>query len=154
MSTGGRAAGRAAEHVIAKAVERAGVRDAEQVAAKGAERVGFRRGVRRIFERDPYRRPSGFRKGVRDDVWNAAKGADGRVRDPLTQRVLRRSERWDMGHQPGHEFRKHQDSARSRGISRKDFLGEHNDPTHYRPELPSSNRGRAGEDRTGQYLGP
>lgn len=61
---------------------------------------------------------------------------------------------WDMGHKPGYEFRKHQKSARERGISRKQFLNEYNNPNHYRPELPSSNRSHKLEDGSNLYLGP
>jgi predicted ribonuclease toxin of YeeF-YezG toxin-antitoxin module len=57
-----------------------------------------------------------------------------------------------MGHKPGFEFRKHQRSAIERKISRKQFLDEHNNPDHYRPELPSSNRGHAGEDMSKDYF--
>lgn len=35
-------------------------------------------------------------------------------------------DKWDMGHKPGSEFRKHQKDAAKRGISRKEFLNEHN----------------------------
>lgn len=42
MSAEGKAAGKAAEHVIAKAVEKAGVRDAEQVLSKDAAKTGAR----------------------------------------------------------------------------------------------------------------
>jgi predicted ribonuclease toxin of YeeF-YezG toxin-antitoxin module len=145
-------AGKEAEHVIAKAVEKAGVRDAEKVTAKEAEGNIVERAVKKI--RDPYRRPKGFRQGVRNKVWDGAKEADGKVRDPLTQRVMDKNKPWDMGHKPGYEFRKHRESARTRGIARKEFLDEHNDPTHYRPELPESNHSHYGEDHTGQYLGP
>lgn len=40
-----------------------------------------------------------------------------------------------------------------RGITRKQFLDEHNNPDHYRPELPSSNRSHKGEDLTDDYFG-
>jgi RHS repeat-associated protein len=103
---------------------------------------------------DLYNRPSGYRKGVRDEVWENAKGPDGNVRDPLTGQVMNRNDPWDMGHKPGHEYRKHRESAEERGISRKEFLDEHNDPSHYRPELPSSNRSHRGEDMSDEYLGP
>jgi predicted ribonuclease toxin of YeeF-YezG toxin-antitoxin module len=103
--------------------------------------------------RGTYDRPSGFRKGVRDQVWNAAKGKDGKVRDPLTGKVMKKSDAWDMGHKPGYEFRKHKVSAAKRKITRKKFLDEHNDSSHYQPELPSSNRSHAGEDMTGTFLG-
>lgn len=40
-------------------------------------------------------------------------------------------EPWDMGHKPGHEFRKHQQSADDRKITRKQFLDEYNNPNNY-----------------------
>ncbi len=61
---------------------------------------------------------------------------------------------WDMGHKPGYEFAKHSASAEARDITRKDFLKEHNDTSHYRPELPSSNRGHFGELQTPDCYGP
>jgi RHS repeat-associated protein len=100
-----------------------------------------------------YSRPSGYRKGVKDDVWEKAKGADGEVRDPVSEQIMKKDESWDMGHKPGFEFRKHQQSAQERGISRKEFLDEHNNPDHYQPELPSSNRSHKGEDLTDDYFG-
>lgn len=100
-----------------------------------------------------YARPSGFRKGVRDQVWDNAKGSDGLVRDPVTNRVIDPSEPWDMGHLPGYEFRKHQQSAIERAIPRRQFLDEHNNPAKYRPELPSSNRSHRGEILTDDYFG-
>ena len=100
-----------------------------------------------------YDRPSGFRKGVRDKVWDNAKNSNGDVIDPVTKKVMDKSEPWDMGHKPGYEFRKHQQSAESRGIPRKQFLDEYNNPEHYRPELPSSNRSHKGEDITDNYFG-
>jgi hypothetical protein len=66
-----------------------------------------------------------------------------RTRDPKTGRFIGQDSKWDMGHQPGFEFWKHKLSAIRRGLTRKMFLDEHNDPTHYRPELPSSNRGHS-----------
>ncbi len=102
-----------------------------------------------------YSRPKGFRKGVRDKVWDSAiESSTGRVRDPKTGRFMSKKKPWEMGHKPGYEFRKHKKSARSRGVSRKKFLDEHNDPSHYRPELPSSNHSHAAEDLTDTYLGP
>ena len=102
-----------------------------------------------------YSRPSGYRAGVRDKVWDSAKEAStGQVRDPATGRFMSKDKAWDMGHKPGHEFRKHQQSAQERGISRKQFLDEHNNPNSYRPELPGSNRSHKGEDKTNNYFGP
>ena len=105
---------------------------------------------------DAYKRPSGYRKGVRDKTWEEAKAnsPDGIVRDPKTGKPINPNEPWNMGHKPGYEFRKHRASAQERGIDRKQFLDEHNDSSHYRPELPSSNRSHSCEDMTDQYLGP
>lgn len=83
-----------------------------------------------------------------------ANSPDGIVRDPKTGKPINPNEPWDMGHKPGYEFRKHRASAQERGIDRKQFLDEHNDSSHYRPELPSSNRSHSCEDMTDQYLGP
>jgi hypothetical protein len=102
-----------------------------------------------------YARPSRFRAGVREQVWeNAREPSTGQVRDPVTGRFMNPGQPWDMGHQPGSEFRKHAESAQRRGIPREQFLDEHNDPSHYRPELPESNRSHRGEDLTDSYLGP
>lgn len=98
--------------------------------------------------------PQGIEK-VRDKTWNEAKASspDGVVREPKTGRPINFNEPWDMGHKPGYEFRKHKVIAKQRGISRKQFLDEHNDYTHYRPELSSSNRSNTCEDLTDFYLG-
>jgi hypothetical protein len=56
---------------------------------------------------DTYKRPSSFREGIRDKVWETAKDADGLVRDPQTGLVMDKSASWDMGHKPGFEFSKH-----------------------------------------------
>ncbi|WP_305037875.1 GH-E family nuclease [Bacillus cereus group sp. BfR-BA-01316] len=100
-----------------------------------------------------YTRPSGYRKGVRDKVWDNAKSEDGLVRNPIDNKIMNKDKPWDMGHLPGYEFRKHKKSAEERGITREQFLDEHNNPNHYRPELPSSNRSHKGEDLTDDYFG-
>ncbi|MGE7912677.1 HNH/ENDO VII family nuclease [Lysinibacillus xylanilyticus] len=100
-----------------------------------------------------YARPSGYRNGVRDTVWENAKNEDGLVIDPLTQKIMNKDEPWEMGHKPGYEFRKHKKSAEEKGITRKEFLDEHNKPEHYRPEIPSSNHSHKDEDLTDNYLG-
>lgn len=138
-------AGAAAEGLM-KPLKRV-IKDGEElaeVAEDGAKKVA----------KDTYRRPKGYRKGVRDKVWDSAKNEEGKVHDPLTGAEMDKNKPWDMGHKPGYEFRKHRESARSRGIPRKDFMNEHNEPGHYQPELPSSNQGHAGEDITDDYLGP
>lgn len=107
------------------------------------------------YPTNTYARPSGFRAPVRGQVWGSAvEPSTGRVRDPVTGQFMSEAKPWDMGHKPGHEFHKHADSAEQRGISREQFLDEYNDPSHYRPELPSSNRSHRGEDHTDSYFGP
>lgn len=104
--------------------------------------------------KDPYRRPSRHRKGVRKKTWDNAKDANGRVGDPQTKQEMDENEPLDMGHKPGYEDRKHRASARKRGILRKKYLDEHNNPDMYRPELPRSNRNHRSEDHTDIYFGP
>lgn len=98
-----------------------------------------------------YDRPTGYRAGVRDQVWENAKDEHGRVRDPVSGRYMSKDQPWHMGHKPGYEFVKHQESAERRGISREEFLDEHNNPEHYRPELPKSNMSHKGESKTENY---
>jgi len=117
-------------------------------AARGGAKPAAKRKVPKT-----YARPKDYRKGVRDKVWNAAKGKDGKVRDPKTNRVMKKSEKWDLGHKPGYEFKKHQQDAMKRGIDRKRFLDEHNNPKHYRPETISTNRGHTLEKPTGAWKG-
>ncbi len=124
---------------------------AESVASK-ATRSGDTAGAASSIPKT-YDRPSGFRKGVREEVWESAKGPDGKVLDPVTGTEIISEQPWDLGHRPGFEFRKHQRSAMERAIDRKRFLDEHNDPSHYRSEPPVSNRSHAGEDNTDGYFG-
>jgi predicted ribonuclease toxin of YeeF-YezG toxin-antitoxin module len=92
---------------------------------------------------------------MRDKVFEDNRNPEtGHVLDPLTEEIIDKDEPWHMGHKPGYEFRKHAASARARGITRKQFLNEHNDPSHYWPELPDSNCSHAGELLTDDYFGP
>lgn len=86
--------------------------------------------------------------------WENAKGPDGVVRDPLTGKEIKKDEPWDLGHKPGYEHYKHAESARRRGLTREEFLNEYNNPDHYHPELPSSNRGHRNEADRQTYYGP
>ena len=105
-------------------------------------------------EKKLYKRPSGYRKGMRETVWETAKNEDGVVIDPLTNKVMDQNKPWDMGHKPGYEFWKHQQSAAERGITRKEFLDEYHNVDHFRPELPSSNRSHKDELASNLYYGP
>jgi len=92
-----------------------------------------------------YRRPTGYPEGMRDEVWEAARGSDGQVRDPLTQRVMDPNEPWHMGHKPDHEFWRLQRSAAERGLTREQFRQEYYQNDSFRPELPESNVSHQGE---------
>jgi hypothetical protein len=92
-----------------------------------------------------YRRPSGFPEGMREEVWEAARGSDGQVRDPLTKRVMDPNEPWHMGHKPDHEFWRLQRSAAERGLTREQFRQEYYQNDSFRPELPESNVSHQGE---------
>lgn len=92
-----------------------------------------------------YGRPSNWRKGVRQEAWNQNAGANGVVYDPLTGLPMSPNNPWHMGHRPGYEFWRHQYSAGGRGVPRSEFRNEHQNPSHYRPELPRSNMSHHGE---------
>ena len=132
--------------------EQAGERARSEFSGKVGREIKPRKLTRK--EKKLYKRPSGYRKGMRDKVWEIAKNDDGVVLDPLTNKVIDKSEAWDMGHKPGYEFWKHQQSAAERGISRKQFLDEYHNVDHFRPELPISNRSHKGEIGSNLYYGP
>ncbi|WP_207306623.1 HNH/ENDO VII family nuclease [Xanthomonas oryzae] len=105
-----------------------------------------------------FSRNSDFRVGVRDSVWADAVDANtGLVSDPLSGVVMDSTQPWDMGHRPGMEYWKERDSAINRWLdnrdvmTRKQFLDRMNDPSRYRPELPSSNRSHRGEDISNEF---
>ena len=110
--------------------------------------------IHSCLEKKLYKRPSGYRKNAKETVWDKAKDEQGVVKNPITKKVMDIEEPWDMGHKPGHEFRKHQQSAADRKITRKQFLDEYNNPNSYRPELPKSNRSHICEDKMDFYFGP
>lgn len=88
-------------------------------------------------------------------MWNQGRqDATGQVRDPLTGRFMSKNEPWDMGHQSGLELRKMQRSAFEQDMSHEQWLDWQNDPSHYRPELASSNRSHLAEDLSNDYFGP
>ncbi|MGO1561942.1 hypothetical protein CZ771_06400 [Actinomycetales bacterium JB111] len=95
-------------------------------------------------------RPS-FRNGVVEEVWENAKGPDGLVRDPNTGEVIDwqpgdpRNGVWDMGHVPEQEYWRYHQEYMAGNMTRQEFLDWYNDPAHYQPETPSSNRGRQNE---------
>ena len=67
---------------------------------------------------------------------------------------MRASDAWHMGHTPGREFWKHAADARSRGLSRTQFLDEYMNPAAFRPELPRSNNVASRRRHNRPILGP
>ena len=113
-----------------------------------------KRGGEGGYSNDTYKRPAGFRQGVRDKVWEANREAStGQVRDPLTGKFMSKNSPWDMGHKPGYEWWKFKDYARTNNLSRQEVLDWNNNPDHFRPELPSSNRCHLAEDMTSAFFG-
>lgn len=108
-----------------------------------------RKRERKSVAEEPYQRPK-VQKKTKEKIWENAEKAspDGKVRDPLTGKVMDSEETWDAGHLPGWEFRKHKAAAEQYGedtYPRSEFVKDYNDPDHYQPELPSSNQGHSGE---------
>lgn len=93
----------------------------------------------------PYGRPS-YKKGQIEEVWENAKGLDGKVRDPNTGEILEwdksinRNGQWDMGHIKNEKYFDKWKEYQQGKISKKDFLDWYKDPKNYRPESPSANR--------------
>ncbi|MDO5612457.1 MAG: HNH/ENDO VII family nuclease [Paracoccus sp. (in: a-proteobacteria)] len=92
--------------------------------------------------RDTTSRPK-YAPGQVDSVWENAKDRRGNVYDPNTGEKLEwdrsrsRSGQWDMGHKPGHEYRKlHKDYIDGK-ISKEKSLDEYRNPKNYQPESVS-----------------
>lgn len=91
-------------------------------------------------------RPS-YGKGQVDEVWNNAKDPiTGKVYDPTGVEIKwdptkPRNGQWDMGHVPGEKYSDMQKLYMDGTISKQEFLKWYKNPSNYRPELPSTNRG-------------
>ncbi len=94
---------------------------------------------------DPKNRPK-YAEDQVEDVWDNAKQPDGNVYDPNTGELLKwdkdisRAGQWDMGHKPGHEYRKSHKDYMDGKISKEEFLSGYKDPNNYQPESASANR--------------
>ena len=90
-------------------------------------------------------RPS-YAKGQVEAVWeNAKDSVTGKVYDPsgaeiVWDRSKPRKGQWDMGHLPDHKYSEVHKRYMAGKMSKEDFLAWYRDPTHYRPELPRTNR--------------
>ena len=93
-------------------------------------------------------RPSRYRRGVVEEVWENAQDDEGRVFDPNTgeelfwDRSTNRNDQWDMGHRRGQSYDQLRQQFLDGEISRKEYLDKYHDPESYQPEAPSPNRGR------------
>ena len=91
-------------------------------------------------------RPS-YDKGQVDEVWNNAKDpATSKVYDPTGVEIKwdptkPRNGQWDMGHIPGEKYSDMQKLYMDGTISKQEFLEWYKNPSNYRPELSSTNRG-------------
>jgi HNH/ENDO VII superfamily nuclease with conserved GHE residues len=80
-----------------------------------------------------------LRKGTRADIHaNAPRDANGRPIDPNTGKPIQGKP--DVGHKPGHEFRRAKAAAEADGMTQKEFNDKMNNPKLYQLEDPSSNR--------------
>lgn len=66
------------------------------------------------------------------------KNAKGQFIDPNTLQPI--EGKYDLGHKPGHEFRKEKARAQRESLSQKEFNDRMNNPDLYQIESPSSNR--------------
>ncbi|HEX2145499.1 MAG TPA: GH-E family nuclease [Glycomyces sp.] len=89
-----------------------------------------RKRKRKSVADDPYQRGK-WRKNTNDDV----SSPDGKVRDPLTNKVMDKDKPWDVGQEPGHEYRKHKKATEQHGpdtYPHEDFLDDYTNPDHLR----------------------
>lgn len=94
-----------------------------------------------------------FRKGKRDAVFKKATKKNGKRRDPNNPKIKLSKKKFAMGHKPGYEHEKHQISAAVQMKSRKQFVNEYNDTSHYQAEDPLSNSSHKYENSTMKYFG-
>ena len=86
-----------------------------------------------------------IRKSTREAVESTAqRNAKGQFLDPNTLQPI--EGKYDLGHKPGHEFRKEKTRAQKEGLSQKEFNDRMNNPDLYQIESPSSNRSHKFEE--------
>ncbi len=129
----------------------------EQIASRGNEiawKAKLRDRYTAALNAKTYARPTDYDAGLRQKVWDdaVASSPDGKVRSPGGAE-LQFGDDWVMGHKPGFEFWKHQESAARRGISRDAFIREHNQARKYRPETDADNSSHAYEAADNIYYG-
>nr|WP_241430683.1 HNH/ENDO VII family nuclease [Haloferax elongans] len=102
-----------------------------------------------------------YAPGQVETVWKqadqeASELPDGQVPDPFEPwRILEwdggnRKGDWEMGHKPGREYQYLIEYYLQGVISEEEFVREYQDPSHYHPQHPTTNR--SGQyDREGEY---
>jgi len=93
-----------------------------------------------------------YETGQVEAVWNNAIERDGKVYDPTRQEIIwdtsiPRNGQWDMGHLPEEQYRDVHFDYTTGGMTKEEFLKWYRNPNNYRPELPSTNRGRQYESK-------
>ncbi len=92
-----------------------------------------------------YERPTSFRLGVRDQIWEQSpRNLDGTVLDSSGMK-FKPGDPWEAGHLPEYQLEKWQRIAADEGWTRRQWLDFQNDPGIYRAELPWSNMSHAFE---------
>lgn len=87
-----------------------------------------------------------IRREVRQEVENRAqKNEKGQFLDANTGKAI--EGKYDLGHKPGHEFRKEVAEAEHQGLTQKEFNQKMNNPDLYQIEDPSSNRSHFFEEK-------
>jgi hypothetical protein len=121
--------------------------DKELAALDAASDIAF--GLTRVErERLAAKRPTRYREGVVEKVWENAKDTNGKVFDPNTgeelhwDRSRNRDDQWDMGHKKNKSYDQLKNDFIEGRISRQKFLDEYNNPENYRPEAVPANRSR------------
>jgi hypothetical protein len=73
----------------------------------------------------------------------AQKNEKGQFLDANTGNLI--EGQYDLGHKPGHEYRREVTKAEKEGLSQEEFNDRMNNPDYYQIEDPTENRSRAHE---------
>lgn len=93
-----------------------------------------------------YRRPH-LRKEVKEEIYrNAPKDSQGRYLDANTGLPIEGTP--DIGHKPGHEYRREAKKAYDEKLTQEEFNDKMNDASLYQLEDPHNNRSHKYEDKS------
>lgn len=83
-------------------------------------------------------------KGMRTEIWERSKAADGKVYDPSGPEI-KPGDTWQAGHRSGHKFSDAKKRASREGWDDDTWDAYQRDPDIYRPEKPRTNMGHRHE---------